>query len=91
MQTLQAAQIYADQVGSEANRVAAGYFNNLNARMITTNNLASAISTIGSFTCNTIHINTNLYIGGQSLTGLFTQTNGRIATIEGILRQHGWM
>lgn len=63
----------------------------IEANYIRSVNLSSAIANLGSISVNTIHVGSNLYIAGSSIYSIMTATNGRIATIERILRNHGWM
>jgi hypothetical protein len=64
--------------------------NNMRASMITSSNLASNIANISLLRCGGIQtgaITTN----GVSVGGTLSNHGGRLATIEGILRRHGWM
>ena len=63
---------------------------NLRSVMITSSNLASNIASISLLRCGGIQTGA-ITTDGVSVGGTLSNHGGRLATIEGILRRHGWM
>lgn len=99
VQTLNAATVYANQVGSEARAVAQGYFNQLNASKLSTNELGSKFSQLSlvsfkSMNGNNITVSDltarSATVNGRNVDSRFTAIESYITRFGAAMREHGW-